>query len=296
MQITDLVRDSPLRDLGTVLSQCTHVVAPRDEQNSFEYDPEEEVNIEKEKDGNSDESDEDYVPEGGSDEEGGEIQKEGVGEIQEEEVGEIQKEGVGVIQKEGVGEIQKEGVGEIQEEGAGEIQKEGVGEFQKEGEGLGMGKGMQGKGKGMSGAGMGAVGMGCKRQPKEIEHHYRKHKNIVREYPATPSPSPKHHVQKDPCKTVVPRSPGVHIKKKMPLKNNHHAEGMAECINIRDAVSTNIGWYYKCKECTFECATRAACVAHARREHTNELIDPCDYCGSFYECAGSTTGSDDNDD
>ena len=94
----------------------------------------------------------------------------------------------------------------------------------------------------------------------------------------------------------------------MPLKNTHRAEGMAECINIRDAVGTNIGWYYKCKECAFECATRAACVAHACREHTDELIGPCDYCGSFYahsadmmkhhvnECAGSTTGSDDNDD
>ena len=66
MQITDLVRDSPLRDLGTILSQCAHVVVPRDEQESFEYDPEEEVDIEKEKDGDSDESDEDYVPEGGS--------------------------------------------------------------------------------------------------------------------------------------------------------------------------------------------------------------------------------------
>ena len=67
MQTTDLVRDSPLRDLGTVLSQCTHVVVPRDEQDdSFEYDPEEEVNIEKEKDGESDESDENYVLEGGS--------------------------------------------------------------------------------------------------------------------------------------------------------------------------------------------------------------------------------------
>ena len=67
MQITDLVRDSPLRDLGTVLSQCTYVVVPRDEQDdSFEYDPEEEVDIEKEKDGDSDESDEDYVSEGGS--------------------------------------------------------------------------------------------------------------------------------------------------------------------------------------------------------------------------------------
>ena len=85
----------------------------------------------------------------------------------------------------------------------GEIQEEGADEIQKEGEGSGMGKGMRGKGKGMSGVGMGAVGMGCK----------RKCKNIVREHPATPSPSPKHHIQKDPCKNVVPRSPGVHIKK-----------------------------------------------------------------------------------
>ena len=151
----------------------------------------------------------------------GEIQKEGVGEIQEEGAGEIQKEGVGEIQEEGAGEIQKEGAGEIQEEGAGEIQKEevgeiqeeGAGEIQKEGEGSGMGKGLREKGKGMSGVGMGAVGIGCKRQPKEIEHCYRKRKNIMRERPATPSPSRKLHVQKDPHKNVVPRSPGVHIKK-----------------------------------------------------------------------------------
>ena len=152
MQITDLVRDSPLRDLGTILSQCAHVVVPRDEQDSFEYDPKEEVNIVQEKDGDSDESDEDYVPEGGSGEsdgEGGEIQEEGAGEIQKEGVGKIQEEGVGEIQKEGAGEIEEEGTGEIQEEGAGEIQKEGVGEIQeegvgeiqKEGEGSGMGKG-----------------------------------------------------------------------------------------------------------------------------------------------------------
>ena len=73
---------------------------------------------------------------------------------------------------------------------------------------------MREKGKGMSGVGMGAVGMGCKRQPKEIEHHYRKCKNIVRERPATPLLSPKCHVQKDPHKNVVPRSPGAHIKKR----------------------------------------------------------------------------------
>ena len=57
MQITDLIRDSPLRDLGTVLSQCTHVIVPRDEEDdSFEYDPEE-----NDDDNNTDE---DYEPEG----------------------------------------------------------------------------------------------------------------------------------------------------------------------------------------------------------------------------------------
>ena len=87
LQITDLVRDSPLRDLSVVLSQCAHVVVPMDED-SFEYDPKEEFDIEEEDDGDSDEIDEDYVPEGGSgglgesDGEGGEIPKEGVGEIQ----------------------------------------------------------------------------------------------------------------------------------------------------------------------------------------------------------------------
>ena len=153
-----------------------------------------------------------------------------------------------------------------------------------------MGKGMWGKGKGLSGVGMGAAGRGCKRERS-----------------ATPSPSPKFHVQKDPCKKVVPRSPGVHIKTKILLKNNHCAEGMAECINKRDAAGTNIGRYYKCKECAFECGTRAACIAHARRKYTNELICPCNYCGSFYahsadttkhhvnECAGDTTSSYDTD-
>ena len=83
LQITDLVRDSPLRDLRVVLSQCAHVVVPADED-SFEYDPEEELDIEEEDNGDSDEIDEDYVPEGGSggsgesDGEGGGIQKEGV--------------------------------------------------------------------------------------------------------------------------------------------------------------------------------------------------------------------------
>ena len=67
MQITDLVRDSPLRDLGVVLSQCAHVVVPADED-SFEYDLEEELDIEEEDNGDSDEIDEDFVPEGGGQE------------------------------------------------------------------------------------------------------------------------------------------------------------------------------------------------------------------------------------
>ena len=181
MQITHLVRDSPLRDLGVVLSQCVHVVVP-EEEDSFEFDPEEELDIAGGDDGDSDETHDDYVQEGGlgssgeSDGEGGEIQEEGMGtiqrgmgKIQKEGVGKIQKEGagarqqdgvgkihkkgVGKIQKEGVGEIQKEGVGKvhtkkgvgkIQKEGAGEILKEGVGVTPKEGEGSGMGKGMRG--------------------------------------------------------------------------------------------------------------------------------------------------------
>ena len=49
LQITDLVRDSPLQALGVILSQCAHVVVPADED-SFEYDPEEELDIEEEDD------------------------------------------------------------------------------------------------------------------------------------------------------------------------------------------------------------------------------------------------------
>ena len=100
-----------------------------------------------------------------------------------------------------------------------------------------------------------------------------------------------------------PHCLGYTSKKRMLPKNNHHAEEMAQRINIKDAEGTNIGCYYKCKECGFECATRVACVAHACREHTDKLIGPCKYCGSFYahsadtmkhhvnDCAGSTTGS-----
>ena len=87
MQITHLVRDSPLRDLGVVLSQCAHVVV-LDDEDSFEFDPEEELDIEADDDGDRDEVDDDYVPEGGLggldelDGEGGEIQEEGMGAIQ----------------------------------------------------------------------------------------------------------------------------------------------------------------------------------------------------------------------
>ena len=155
-----------MRDLGVVLSQCAHVVVPH-EEDSFEFDPEEELDIAGDDVGDSDETNDDYVPEGGSgssgesDGEGGEIQEEGMGTIQRG-VGKIHKKGVGKIQKEGVGKvhtkkgegkIQKEGVGKvhtkkgegrIQKEGAGDSMKEGVGVTPKEGEGSGMGTGMRG--------------------------------------------------------------------------------------------------------------------------------------------------------
>ena len=206
-------------------------------------------------------------------------------------VGKIHKKGVGKIQKEGAGKIQKEGVGKVHKKGVGKIQKEGVGEIPKEGKGSGMGKGMRGKGKGMSGMGMGVVGRGCKRKRS-----------------ASPSPSPTHDTQEDPCKKVVPRSPGMRIKTKIPFQTTHRAEGMVERVNKKNEVGTTIGHCYRCKECTFECATRAACIAHARRKHTAKLIGPCDYCGTYYahsadsmkhhvnECAGSTTSSYNTDD
>ena len=158
-------------------------------------------------------------------------------------------------------------MGKIQKEGAGAIQKEGMGEIPKEGEGSGMGKGMWGS---------------------------------KRKRSASPSPTPTHE-------KVVPRSPGVCIKAKMPSQTMHHAEGMVKRVNKKNEVGATIGHCYCCKECTFECATRAACVAHARRKHTDELIGPCDYCGTYYahsadsmkhhvnECAGSTS-SDNTDD
>ena len=105
-----------------------------------------------------------------------------------------------------------------------------------------------------------------------------------------------------------PRSPGVRIKAKMPVRTTHRAEGMVQRQNIKNEVGATIGHCYSCKECTFECATRATCVAHARRKHTNELIGPCDYCGIYYEhsadsmrhhvneCTGRATTSDNSDD
>ena len=76
-----------MRDLRVVLSQCTHVVVP-DEEDSFEFDPEKELDKAGDDNGDSDETDDNYVPEGGlgglgeSDGEGGEIQEKGMGTIQ----------------------------------------------------------------------------------------------------------------------------------------------------------------------------------------------------------------------
>ena len=82
---------------------------------------------------------------------------------------------------------------------------------------------------------------------------------------------------------------------------------MVEQVNKKNEVGTMIGHSYCCKECAFDCTTRAACIAHARRKHTNELIGSCDYCGTYYahsaddmkhhvnECAGSTSSDDTND-
>ena len=99
MQITDLVRDSSLRDQGTVLSQCAHVIVPRDEKyNSFVYDPKEEVPIGVKDD--DDDTDEDYEPDG----------DDGSGEL-----GESDREGVGVKRVKGflvwlwIGRVMKKG-------------------------------------------------------------------------------------------------------------------------------------------------------------------------------------------
>ena len=296
-----------MRDLGVVLSQCAHVVV-LEEEDSFEFDPEEELDIPGGDDGDGEETDDDYVPEGGSgssgesDGERGDIQEAGMGTIQRGQVQFvkrgwvkfrkrgwvkfIKKQGrvkfkkrgwVMFLQKKGrvkfrkgVGKVHtKKGEGKIQKEGVGKVHtKKGEGKIQKEDVGVTPKEG--------EGSGMGTGTRGSKRKRS-----------------ATPPP---------------PRSPGVRIKAKMPVQTTHRAEGMVQHQNIKNEVGATIGHCYRCKECAFECATRAACVAHARRKHTDELIDPCDYCGTYYahsadsmrhhvnECAGRTTSSDNSDD
>ena len=86
-----------MRDLRVVLSQYAHVVVP-DDEDSFKIDPEEELDIADNDNGDSNEIDDDYVPEGGS---GGSGESDGEG-------GEIQEEGIGTIQR-GVGKLHKRG-------------------------------------------------------------------------------------------------------------------------------------------------------------------------------------------
>ena len=302
MQITHIVKDSPLRDLGVVLSQCAHVVVP-EEEDSFEYDAEEELDIPGGDDGDSEETDDDYVPEGGSgssgesDGEGGDIQEEWMGKVLTKKgKGKIQKEGVGkVLTKKGEGKIQKEGMGNVPtKKGEGKIQKEGVGNVPtKKGEGKiqkeGVGKAHTKKGEGK------IQEEGVSVTPKEGEGLGMGTGMRASKRKRSPTPPP-------------PTLPGVHIKAKMPVQTTHRVEGMVLRRNIKNEVGATIGRCYSCKECAFECATRAACVAHARRKHTDELIGPCDYCGIYYahsadsmrhhvnECAGRTTNSDNSDD
>ena len=86
-----------MRDLGVVLSQCAHVVVP-EEEDSFEFDPEEELDIPGGDNGDSEETDDDYVPEGGS---GSSGESDG-------EWGDIQEAGW-VLFRGGVGTIRKKG-------------------------------------------------------------------------------------------------------------------------------------------------------------------------------------------
>ena len=87
-----------------------------EEEDSFEFDPEEELDIPGGDDGDSEETDDDYVLEGGlgssgeSDGEQGDIQEAGMGTIQR---------GVDTIRKKGVGKIQKEGVGKVHKKRGG---------------------------------------------------------------------------------------------------------------------------------------------------------------------------------
>ena len=74
----------------------------------------------------------------------------------------------------------------------------------------------------------------------------------------------------------------------IPPKNDHAAETMAEHVNTKDDDVNNIGCYYKCKQCGFDCGTRATCIAHACREHTDKRIGPCEYCRTFYTHSADT--------
>ena len=88
-----------------------------------------------------------------------------------------------------MGDIQKKGVGKVHtKKGVGKIQKEGAGDSMKEGVGVTPKEG--------EGSGMGTGMRGSKRKRS-----------------ATPPP---------------PRSPGVHIKAKMPIQTTHRAKGMVQ--------------------------------------------------------------------
>ena len=102
-----------MRDLGVVLSQCAHVVVPH-EEDSFEFDPEEDLDIVGDDDGDSDETDDDYVPEGGS---GSSGESDGDG-------GEIHKEGVCTIQR-GAGKIHRKGWVKFRKRGWVKFRKRG---------------------------------------------------------------------------------------------------------------------------------------------------------------------------
>ena len=103
-----------MRDLRVVLSQCAHVVVLEEEE-SFEFNPEEELDIAGGDDGDSNEKDDDYVPEGRSgssgesDGEGGEIQEEGMGTIQRG-AGKIHKKGWVKFRKRGWVKSRKRGL------------------------------------------------------------------------------------------------------------------------------------------------------------------------------------------
>ena len=77
-----------------------------DDEDSFKFDPKEELDIADDDNGDSDEIDDDYVPESGS---GGSGELDGEG-------GEIEEEGLGTIQR-GAGKIHKKGWVRIRKRG-----------------------------------------------------------------------------------------------------------------------------------------------------------------------------------